>query len=248
MGFHVHWQENQISILSTFRLIYKGEVYFHLWFIYALAGVYLAFPFAGATTNPDNPRLLYWFVGCCILFGSILPTFDRIGSASSGFPVQFGIRPTMFWMHFGYAALGVLIARIPLNRRNQLLAFSILLVSSVFASAVTAIGWLRYESEPGLWLRYVSPLVILSSASVFYLLRRVNPGLRTSRLLKGFGGLSFCLYLCHPLFQEGLLRSGYQTSNSSIIGIPIYLFLTLALSTAASFLLLRIPRVGKLFG
>jgi surface polysaccharide O-acyltransferase-like enzyme len=244
----IELQENQISLLSSVRLFYNGEVYFHLWFLYALAGVYLAFPFLSPLTEPGRKIAFYWLTGCTIVYSAVIPTFDRIAEDLTGFPVQIGIRPALFWMHLGYALLGVICGQAQRTRARFRLAIAVAFLFPMIAGSIRIAGPLLFNDTSVDWIIYTQPILVAGIASLFYSSRFVRFNHHIHRFLQWFSSLSFCIYLSHPLVQEIFAWSGFTLSDSSFIGIPIYFSMTLLASLALSWGLLRLPKVGKFFG
>ena len=54
----------------------KGDTYYHLWVLYPLIGLYLVHPVIHRFTSSASRGELRYFLGLCLLFGSLLPTWS----------------------------------------------------------------------------------------------------------------------------------------------------------------------------
>ena len=52
----IHLEGNQISLLSSIRSIWAGEIYYHMWFMYILFAAYITIPFLGSSLNRVGSR------------------------------------------------------------------------------------------------------------------------------------------------------------------------------------------------
>ena len=166
----------------------------------------------------------------------------------TGFPVECAIRPTLFWMHLGYALLGVVAGRMPMTRNRFRFAFCGVLLFPLIVGSVRLAGPVWFSSTFSDWSNYTQPIQVAGIVCLFYSFRFVPLNSCMSCFFQWFSSLSFCIYLCHPLVQEILVGSGFTLPDSSFSGIPIYFFVTLVASLLMSLGLSRIPKAGDLFG
>jgi surface polysaccharide O-acyltransferase-like enzyme len=237
----VHWQANQISLLSACRLLYNGEIYYHLGFLYSMAGLYLALPFLAPLAAAGRERFLLGFAGLTFLLASLLPFGDRWLTEFSGFPFHCGVQPGVFWIYAGYAAMGAL-ARRRTAGRYELRAAGAIWIMATTATAVLAMhsAW-RTGVPTEKWFGYHEPAVFLAAGSSFVLLRSVSLTARMVRIFRQLGVWSFGIYLSHPLVMEILHRCKWSFPAGSWIGLPLYAGSVFILSTAMIALMARIP-------
>ena len=188
-------------------MLLDGSVYYHFWFLYALAGLYLAAPFletlrANLKEREFGVFLLLWFA-----FASILPWIEWAGDFEIGIPLGW------FTSYFGYFLLGAWFRehRPLVNHRRLTLVISI----ALWALTLIATGWISVRDEGAInevFLAYLAPNIVLLSVLGFSwmlgidwekILDRSRP---MGRVLSTLSKASLGIYLGHVLVLEWIPR------------------------------------------
>lgn len=166
-------------------------VMYHLWFLYALVGLYLCLPLVAPAIQAASTTQLRYGLGLWVLASVILPSFELMFGAKSSIELS-----TMAG-YMGYMVLGYVLAQAPRPSRKQaLLALALIGIGygiTVFGTAIITAQQGRFFSG---FYNYFSPNVMLFSVGAFVIMRVALEG-RQSRLAKGMSDLSFGIYLCH---------------------------------------------------
>ena len=217
---------------------------YHLWYVYMLIGLYLFIPVISqfvrnATEKETLYFLLVWFV--VMLFSQ---------SYLSRFKPQIELR--YFEGYVGYLVLGHYLA---LKQFNESRLRVLMLV--LFLTSVTAITFGTYfltrqaNTISTVFYEPVSPLVISLSASLFLLIRFSTPSLPLIFYkIRDFAGTyAYGVYLCHALLLYLLEDIGISYKLwSPVVSIPVTAVICLVLSVLLTYLLNKIPVVGKYIG
>lgn len=182
-------------------LIVAGPVVGHLWYLYALAGLYVFLPVAAAFYRGNPVRvqlfcLVFWFIGASVVPLEIALT----GRVTVG--IGWGHLP----LYAGYMACGALLYhRMPaLPRRRALVP--LLTVAWVALALATAVAtWWRCNvlaRADETFYTYSSPLVLLAALCAFVSIRAafarwVPEGGKAHGFIRWFAGVSFGVYLIH---------------------------------------------------
>ncbi len=219
------------SYPSFFLLVLTQPAFYHLWFLYVLAGMYLAAPILSVYTLSASPRnqayfLLFWF-----LFGSLLPTVESLSGISLFFIT--GSHVALF-RYTGFFILGHLIRVNRISRLQRRLA----LPGILLGLSVTILGTYRTTvvggagTFNGTFYEYYSPNVVLMAVSLYIL--ALKAGMPFRKRFRGMAGIvmsiSACvpgMYLVHPLVISVLKRgmAGFyfdQNSLSPVTGVPLF--------------------------
>lgn len=219
--------------------------HYHLWFLVALAGLYLATPLLRPIARVRS--LTWYFVVLAGLFATVLPLAVRIPAIG---PVIDEFLGTMqFSVVLGYSIyfmLGHLLFSIKITP----LMTTVLGVAGASGLLITALGtsWLSLgDGAPdSLLYGYLTPNVLLASVGVFAVMKywtASRPGV--PRVVSWLSTYSFGIYLVHPLFQSVLEWLGLTTaSGTALMTVPALAVAILVPSLLVSALIRRIPRVG----
>lgn len=234
------------TLLSNLTNFVLG--YYHLWFLIALAGLYLATPLLRAIVVK---REIAWY--CVILagiFASFLPLVTHapvIGPVLNAF-----LGKMQFEIVLGYSmyfVLGYLLHTSRFTARTM----RIMTVAGIAGVIITALGTTAislHNGEPSALLYgYLTPNVAVAAVTVFLLIKhfyRESSGRQPSKILEVIGKNSFGIYLIHPFFQLVWQKFGLTVeSGPPIFSAPILFFAILLPSLGAAILLSRIPKVGR---
>jgi len=228
-------------------LIVGGPVVAHLWYLYALIGLYLFLPVL-APFFRFNPVPVQVF---CLLFWFIAASLTPLEVALTG-RIQVGVQWSALPLYAGYMAAGALLYHhLPAVPRRAPLAGAWL--GWALCAAATALGtWWRVHTlaraDEAFWV-YSSPTVVLAALAAFVCLRAlftatVRAGSRAGRAIAFFGSASFGIYLVHVLVLFILDGQGidYRFINPWL-AIPVLTLGVAALSAVLVRLLQSIPFV-----
>jgi surface polysaccharide O-acyltransferase-like enzyme len=228
-------------------LIVAGPVVAHLWYLYALAGIYVFLPVLAAfhQTIPVRVQLfclLFWFIAASLVPLEIALT----GRRAVG--IDWGALP----LYPGYMALGVLLyGPWPALPRRAGIACAWAAWALLSVAIALATWWrshvLAHADET--FYVYSSPLVVLAAIAAFVCLRAlfaagVRPGSQVQRAVTFFANVSFGVYLSHVwvLFMLDAYGVDYRFANPWI-AIPLLVLLAAALSALLVRVLQALPLV-----
>lgn len=226
--------------------LFLGPVVPHLWYLYAIIGIYSFIPmlrimFNGSSNIEKNYYLGFWFV-----FTSIYPTTKKYFCFSSNIIDTYHLIP--FAGYAGYLFLGAYLYDLI---KNGLIKVPFILSTFLFglASFFTCIMTYEYSMFIGtpneLFYDYLSPFVILAAIAAFNLFMNLKIE-RVSPAGKALGLVSDCalgVYCIHPFAVNGLAGvfglSG--TTGNPWWSIPVTSLLVLLLSIFSILIMRKIP-------
>ncbi len=246
MGYHgkeISWQKALTTLL-------KGKAYFHLWFFYMLAGLYLMTPLLRIFVQHAQKRDLFYLI--CLWFYVV----SLVWVLRFYLDLRIGIDLVNLGGYLGYFVAGYLIVTSRISSRMAWLALAVWMV----ALLVTVIGTVEVVQEMGKYnerfYNYRSWNVVLMSISCFILLKYTAdrwenrlPGLGI-KILSVLSQASLGVYLIHviPLefFQNGSLGFTLHPAQSHPLWmIPLMVICVFGVSLAVTLILLRIPLVRR---
>ncbi|PIF52355.1 surface polysaccharide O-acyltransferase-like enzyme [Pseudomonas sp. 29] len=172
----------------------------HLWFVYAILGIYFLVPVLSAISEDRKQSTLIYYTSIWFLFASLLPYIRLFGI---DIPANFGSwyfvnEIPQFYNYSGYFTLGYILYNT--RESKPLTKLSIL----AFATSATAMFFLvLFDSSAkkaitqDYW-EFKTPLVVIMSASIFYIAKNFNSALsKTQKASSYLSSLTFGVYLCH---------------------------------------------------
>ena len=222
--------------------------HYHLWFLIALAGLYLATPLLRLIVAERKHG--WYFVLLAGVFTIMLPLFEeapRIGWVLTEF-----LGTMKFSLVLGYSVyfvLGYLLSTTAITRRRVALASAAGAVGLICTALGTSLLSLRAGSGNALLFDYLTPNVLLMSIAVFVFVRYqfekrdelYEPG-KVETLVSQY---SFGIYLIHPAFQALYEHLGFTAEiTSPLISVPVLAASILVPSLLTAIALRRLPGVG----
>lgn len=226
--------------------------HYHLWFLIALAGLYLATPLLRAVVK--NRLLAWYFVGLGIIFASILPLLTSVPWAG---PILASFLDTMqLQLPLGYTiyfVLGYLLHTTPLSNVQTIwLAIMAIAGAGVTIVGTSALSLHASDGPVGLLYGYLSPNVLLTAVGIFGLVKRVQreeslEGPSHTPIVAVLSKYSFGIYLLHPAIQAGLQRLGLTAVEPfhPAVGVPLVSLIILGASALAVAAISRVPLARK---
>lgn len=245
--WRIYFLGEQLDAVQIVRAILEGPIYYHLWFIQMILGLYLATPilrYYVQAASRSNLRyfLIVWFVGTAVL--PTITYFTKIG-------VNINIVVTTSYV--GYFVFGYYLRNTSLTRK-QLLPTLLIVASSMI---ITELGtYLIMINQGGVFdpffFNNLGMFMVVISVGLFLFLKSVPYDVLFARL-PWLGWMSDILsstslgvYFVHVLIME-LLASGRLgftlnwLSFGTLVGIPLTWLVVLTLSVAVAWVMQRTP-------
>lgn len=241
MTWRFAYRENFNPSFYAFYTLMLSPVYYHLWFLYALTGLYVLLPLLRLLFQHAKPEHLILYVSMWFIGNSLIPLFTKMTSIAN--KVDLGAASGLA----GYLFLGALLGRMPIDARKVQLSILLLVVGAT--TTILGTTWLskRAGAFNGTLYGNLSPSVILLSVGTFVLLRYLLLRRGTiGPVISSLAAASFGIYLVHPLFldlitpviENMLARNG---SAGLALAIPLTAVSAFLLSYLVVRLLMALP-------
>lgn len=234
--------------------IFTGPVYYHLWYLYMVMGLYIITPVLRKLLQVIEGReLLYLFI-LWFIWNAALPLIGYLIYLYVGYSVHLGIKIPMIMGYTGYYILGYILSQKTFTK-NAVSRWGAIFAGS---SLLTFLGtWAFTDAAKGfqaILYDYFSPTVILQAVALFIILM-YSGGVLETRIPAGgkkalglLGKYSLGMYLVHVLLLTALGDGGlgFKLHGSSFhpaFAIPVTAIVAFALSFVIVDLLARIPGI-----
>jgi len=258
--FFIAWRKfffhESLDFSKELILWFNKPTFPHLWFLYAILGVYLSYPVIRVFIQNANSNLVWYFIGIWLLIAVLFPSFQAYTgiSINSEMVINLGL----FTGYLGYTVIGYALGTMP--RNNRLVAAMIpIAVISPFATLLRT--YIATESSGSInesFYHYLSPNVIFASIASFYLLRFIGSWLEQPlpenfrKIIITLSKYSFIIYLIHPVFIQFLAAGtfGYRLSafsHNPWFSIPAVTLLSVMLSFVIIFFVKKVKFPNIIF-
>ncbi|WP_156883268.1 acyltransferase [Lacticigenium naphthae] len=218
--------------------------YFHLWFLFQMAQVYLFVPLLRPIAKGRSLHL--YAIGLAIVVGILTPTLRQFPVLSNVTLVEKGIQLEITFGYLAYFLTGSAIARYDLSKTIR----HILYTGGILASLITILGTAFYSIQQGshytLFYEYLTPNVFVMTLAAFAFIQSkgkdFKPSPQIKRLLVTSTNYSFGVYLVHVLIRDFIWLAGWNTTLfTPWLSIPVSMILVPLGSIPIIWLMKRIP-------
>lgn len=241
------WRDGCAAISSQALPRYLiSPVFYHLWFMYAILGLYLCVPLLRASFSGWDNALCYYFIGLWFFASACLPMFERLSDTDG----RFDLHPVTGYA--GYFILGRMLGQRSYGKRAQVVSLGVALAMFAVTALATGAMTLKRGAVYAYFYDYFSPNVVLLSAATFILIKSVaeshcwaqSPPL--ARAVRTLGETSLGIYLIHAAVLDLILRGVYGWRFTYLNGNPSFAIpLTAALTFAVSFAIVYVGRMNS---
>jgi surface polysaccharide O-acyltransferase-like enzyme len=231
------------AVVKMFIRILRGPRAAHLWFFYALIGLYLFTPilrlFVAKARNSD----LLYYIGLWFLITPITFVVEEFTPVRNGFELYYALG------YVGYFLLGLYLGKMETTSRLLWMALCLFVAGALFTFAIFFFDLPPHNNEL-VFRSYLSLNIVLMAIAAFILLK--TAGERMSQRLARFSNWvsqsSFGIYLIHPILLGWMALAweslGFQTAvGSSVLVIPLVALIDFLLSWAVTYIMRKTPLV-----
>lgn len=220
----------------------------HLWFLYAIAGLYVITPALRVFTEHASKHMVLYVIAIFFMFGLVIPTVNHLLAKLAHFHMyqNIGIRGATTFA--GFYLTGFYISQYGLGRIARRVLYGSAFISWFISFFYSTYFSLVKDAPNEFFFGNFRPMTFLIAAAVFCFFRTRYGERRTSdtRILD----ISKCMlgvYLLHPMFIKifyGLKLSLLEPHP--LITAPLMAVVFFGLSLGAVFLFRLIPGVKKI--
>ncbi|KZZ85031.1 acyltransferase [Bacillus sp. SJS] len=232
---------------AAVKAILSDTVYYHLWFLYVIIGLYLITPILRVYISNASRRnieffLALWFV--CTAGFSLISKFFEVKMGFEAFPAS---------GYIGYFVLGYYFYHYSFSKAAKNIYYVIGIAGVCTTLFVTL--FLTKENNgtfDGFFYHYLNISTIFMSGAFFMFFKdlqeKTNPSSGSYKWLSPINKASMGIYLIHPfvfLLLEKFLGLSAFTLNP-LYGIPLMAFLAISISFVITRILQRVPVVRSI--
>ena len=212
-----------------------GRLWDHMWYVYAIIGIYLVLPVLKPFFQHSSVKSLSILTGLLFLFTILLHNVERtIGYV---FPISVPMANPAYPMF--YICAGGLIGKLTLPKKTPVVAVP------VFCMSVTGCFVMMLFAPQ--WVQWTNLFSCFSAISLFLAVKSMGEKVKEMPWLRRISECSFGIYLFHQLFINVLLKvlNWYPLRNLAALSLLGLFAVVVLVSFAVTFLLRKIRWVRK---
>ena len=207
--FYLYWRcivnGQSCSLMIVYQLLFVDGSSYHLWFLYALVGVYLITPLLRILVFSGNKQALWYFVALWMFFEPGITLLDKVWG------LQIGVNVPMVTGFAGFFILGYLLRETRFPSWVVILSFVVWGLSVLVTVLGTYFMTIYADKFVGFFYEYLSINVILASVSAYILLKQLAEyefkyNVVVINSVKKIADTSFGIYLVHILILDIMLN------------------------------------------
>ncbi|MFY0517290.1 acyltransferase [Lysinibacillus sp. UGB7] len=236
------------SLKEFFIMFFNNQVYYHLWYFYALIGIYLLVPIFNIFVNHASRQMIGYVIVLWLLFYGGFRYYSYL--VSNEFTLFFPLSE-----YIGFFLLGYYIAAFEIAQKWRIGIYVLGMVGAIETVFRTNVLTEEQGQFTSYAFSYTSPNVIAMSVALFVFVkywvnRKVARGTYvTSGIIKLIGQTSFGVYLIHAMILDKVrpyFFEGNELFFKPFIAIPMQVFIILVLSTIIVWIIQKIPLLKRI--
>ena len=232
-------QGRSYTIGEALTLFLTDDIYYHLWFLYTIIGLYLMAPFLRILVDRMSKRTFEYFLLFWVIFSVLMPFVNKF----LGFDIAFGAG--MFEPYIGYFMLGAYLFLYPIDKKH----LPLLGVAAILGYFGTYFGTETLTDYKGeldeFFYEHYRPNSLAITLFIFTLFQNMKSVSKPNRLITSISGATLGIYFIHPLVQYYLdkLFGINPAMIHPVVGIILAWFLIFTVSFAIVAGMQKIPGV-----
>lgn len=242
--------DNIISDLFS-SLFNSNKTSRHLWYMYALLGLYIALPFVSnmcknLTRQQENLFIILW-----LIFSGLDIFYAPLGKLFIGdyFKVTYPIPIINSTYYLGYFVIGYILHNRfkdkKIDKKHNIYLILTYLLSNIIPIIITYFISIKTNNVYESMFWYRSIFIAIASFSIFSLVILNKDKFNNNKLIN-ISNYTFGIYLIHMIFIEVIKEQFNLIQYSSIYMIPLVTIIVFGLSLVSCFVLKKIPLIRNI--
>lgn len=235
--YKIFEQGESYTVKGMLILFLTDDVYYHLWFLYVIIGLYIMAPFLKILVKNMDQKTYLYFLGLWFFFAGLLPFVQKM------YDFEPALVAGLFQPYIGYFLLGAYLVRYPLPKK----ALGPLFGLTIIAYLATVYGTHNLTEQKGeldeFYYEHYRPTQMIITVFIFSLFQHLGPRIKPNAVITQLSLATLGIYVIHPLVQFYLNKFFHinETTVNALIGVPLVWILIFTISFGIIWLLKKIP-------
>ena len=240
-----------INVVDQFKIFYNGPVAYHLWFLYMMIGVYLAWPVINVYIKAATEKNILYFLTLWFIVNSVLGIINIFTRLETSVEVN------IFTGYIGYFLLGYYLFNFTFSKATlnkiYLLGIAGFAISIITPYVCFTMGFARTDDI--IATDFTPDVVFCVTALFLWFKNNIKSDGQNifGKIITEISALAFGIYLVHVLVIEYTFsedRNYYETTTgwNPAWAIPVKALIVLIISYIIIKLIKFIPVIRKIVG
>lgn len=232
---------NTGQILTAAYNVLTGNTWAHLWYVYALIGIYILLPIWRLITSKATKKDMKYITAVYIVFLMICPILRLFNMDFSG-----SLRIDIVTIYPCWMFLGYMFSKkwVVIKKKVAVWLLCISIVLLILITVLNSMNGIRNE----IFFSYSSIIVLFQACAIFSLISplklKANSIIR--RLFLQIGDKSFGIYIVHMVFINVFYKALKVNPFDSIFVLPILILCNLVFSWGCTYIMKHLPILRKI--
>ncbi|WKA57832.1 acyltransferase family protein [Planococcus shenhongbingii] len=238
-AYNIFEKGESYTIWEMIKLFLSDDVYYHLWFLYVIIGLYVMAPFLRILVHHLSQKAFLYFLIFWFVYSGVLPFAPKF------FGFELAIPAGMFEPYIGYFMLGAYLYLYPLSKKSLPLLGFLAIIGYFITFFGTSLLTERRGEFDDFFYEHYRPNALAITLFIYVGFQHLAAKIKPNRWITRMSTATLGIYVIHPLIQTYLHKifGINEMTGTPIIGIPLVWILIFFLSFAIILLFQKIPGV-----
>ena len=244
------------TILSVINQFTGNQIYYHLWYLYMLLGLYLVMPILSYFLVPYRKNVMKYYIYLFAIYTLLSEVLSVLQLLNIHFSFYYTI-PMMDWqlgvLIFGY----FLSQKVKVEKKEFWVSISVLAVCQILTILLTYFQCAKLQAYNETFYGYNSFTVFIPAAAIFIIIRYLSQKIKYDswyvKIFRFIGAISLEIYLIHPMilaaYDKYLLKHQNEIIKRMSLQYTFKFMVVCIVSVIAAFIVRYVcdilKRIGK---
>ncbi len=226
--------------------------HYHLWYLYMLIGLYLITPIIKSIIDKNNDKIIEYFLILWGVFQLLVPMINTIIYGNRVNMTIPNFNMSLIMGYVGYYILGYYLSKKRYSKKTRIIIYALAVLSVICIVVGTSIIKIRENTRfaEQFFYDYLTLPVCITAIAIYLIVRELCGKLKFKEkiraIIKKIVKLSLGVYLAHPMFIIFMEKLNINMLKWNVlVAVPLTVVIVYVCSMALTYILSKIPIVGK---
>ncbi|MCH4826812.1 acyltransferase [Planococcus halocryophilus] len=242
--YNIFELEESYTAYEIFVQFLTDDIYYHLWFLYTITGLYLMAPFLKLLVQHMDKKTFQALLVFWIIFSSFLPFLPKF------FDFEVAFSAGLFEPYIGYFLLGAYLVLYPVPKKYLPTLGTLALISYILT--VWGTYYLNMAQPVGefdeFFYEHYRPNNLLITLFIFIGFQHMANKIKPNAWITRISTATFGIYIIHPIIQIYLNKffGLNETTFNPIVSVPLVWILIFSISFGIILVMQKLPIINRL--
>lgn len=241
--FRAYYLDTDNSFKTFIKKFLNDDISYHLWFFYAMIGVYLIFPLLRPFVKNSSITTIGYIVGVWAIFTSGFSYINYLLEVNLDINTPLGL-------YVGYFLLGYLLTQINFNKVTRIGIYTLGIIGLFITVYFAYLDTVETGNVSLYYFKYITPNVLITSVAVFVFFKYAFANMNnTPKVINTLSFTTFGIYVIHPFYILILSKQNIVKEfifDHVAIAIPVFAIIVFILSAVTAYIISKLPIIKRI--